>query len=238
MEGVSCLCKLQCKGAGVRKTRVYIGNRCHAGVKRKPTESDTLKPKSKNNNQITTKQFFIISTSKTDGLVRDVLAPNRLTDKSYSLIVEVLKIFNQNHPNLSSGINFIYMPGKLPSLFANFEADLKRLLEDCNFDATLEIMIQDRILCWINEEKIQRRFLSESDLTFQRAFEIAQGMEATQRYVTELRYQSQSGRRKQEVWYTNRRVKMSRRIGDHQESVANVIIVEENVSRTSTFTKG
>ena len=39
-------------------------------------------------------------------------------------------------------------------------------------------MIRDRLVCGVNEEKIQKRLLSEKDLTYQKAMDLAQAMEA------------------------------------------------------------
>ena len=77
--------------------------------------------------------------------------------------------------------------------------DSKRLSENCNFGATLEAMLGDRIVCGINEGNTQRRLFSWSDLAFKKTFEIAQGVEASRRYFIELSGESQSGGRKQEV---------------------------------------
>ena len=39
---------------------------------------------------------------------------------------------------------------------AAFVAELRALAEFCNFGDTLEVMLQDRIVCGINEDLIQR----------------------------------------------------------------------------------
>ena len=78
----------------------------------------------------------------------------------------------------------------------------------------------------------------ESNLTFKRAFEIAQEREATQRYVAGLSGESQSGGGKQEVCYTNRRMKMTKGIGDWQENVENAIIVEKTLAGPVRSQKG
>ena len=55
---------------------------------------------------------------------------------------------------------------------------LRSLAEHCNFENTLEVMLRDRLVCGINNPNTQRRLLSEVSLTFQKAFEIAQGLES------------------------------------------------------------
>ena len=47
-------------------------------------------------------------------------------------------------------------------------------------------MLRDRIVCEINDGVIQRHLLSEKELTFKTALEIAQGMESAVKKVKEL----------------------------------------------------
>ena len=46
-------------------------------------------------------------------------------------------------------------------------------------------MLRDRIVCGINDSTIQRRLLGEKELTFARAYEIAQSMESAAKYTTD-----------------------------------------------------
>lgn len=62
---------------------------------------------------------------------------------------------------------------------ADFIAELRRLAEDCNFANTLERMLQDRIVCSINNQK---KLLAEKKLTYRRAVELAQGIEAANKH--------------------------------------------------------
>ena len=54
-----------------------------------------------------------VKGSNTYGLIGDLLVPNRLTDKSYSKIVEVLKTYFQ--PKASEVVQLYKLPGKLTS---------------------------------------------------------------------------------------------------------------------------
>ena len=64
---------------------------------------------------------------------------------------------------------------------ATFVAELRKLSEFCNYGDMLEDMLQDRIVCGINNPAMQRRLLAESGLTLRKALEIAQGMEEADR---------------------------------------------------------
>lgn len=48
---------------------------------------------------------------------------------------------------------------------------LQALAEYCNFGKTLEVMLQDRIVCRVSNAQIQNRLLSETTLTYQRVLE-------------------------------------------------------------------
>ena len=54
-------------------------------------------------------------------------------------------------------------------------------------------MIRDHIVCGINDDRTQRRLLSESTLDFKKAMEIAQGMEVAARNIIDLHAQNPSG---------------------------------------------
>ena len=63
-----------------------------------------------------------------------------------------------------------------------FVSELRSLADHCNFENTLEVMLRDHLVCGINDPNKQCRLLSEVNLTFQKAFEIAQGQESAVQY--------------------------------------------------------
>ena len=60
---------------------------------------------------------------------------------------------------------------------STFIAELRKLSEICNFRDTLDDMLCNRLVCGISHPGIQKRLLSESDLTLEKALEISQGIE-------------------------------------------------------------
>ena len=48
---------------------------------------------------------------------------------------------------------------------SQFVAELRRLSEHCDFKATLDDMLRDRIVCGVRNSSVQRRLLAESGLT-------------------------------------------------------------------------
>ena len=49
---------------------------------------------------------------------------------------------------------------------------------NCKFEDTFNDVLQDELLCGMCNTSTQKRLLAEADLTFIRALELAQGMEA------------------------------------------------------------
>ena len=68
---------------------------------------------------------------------------------------------------------------------AKYVAELRRMTEHCKFGDSLD-MIRDRLVCGINNEKIQRRLLAEPELTYKRAVELSLAMESASKHVEDL----------------------------------------------------
>ena len=64
--------------------------------------------------------------------------------------------------------------------------ELCKLTEHCNFGESLPEMLRDRLVCGINDKKIQRRLLAERDLTLKKAEEIALGEELAAKHVVDI----------------------------------------------------
>ena len=58
-----------------------------------------------------------------------------------------------------------------------FIAELRSLAEDCEFGETLHDMLRDRLVCGVNNARIQKRLLQETNLKFEVALKIARAME-------------------------------------------------------------
>ena len=69
---------------------------------------------------------------------------------------------------------------------ATFVSEICSLAEFCNFGPNLEEILRDRIVCGISDDTIQCHLLAEPGLTFKKALEISQGIEAANRNMREL----------------------------------------------------
>ena len=63
---------------------------------------------------------------------------------------------------------------------AEFDAVLRNLATHCKFGGTLEEALRDRFVCGLCNEAMQRKLLTEHDLTYRKALETAKGMEAAE----------------------------------------------------------
>ena len=69
---------------------------------------------------------------------------------------------------------------------AKYIAELRHLSQHCEFGSTLNEMLRDRLVCGVEEPKIQRRLLAEPDLSFDKAFELALVSESADKNAKDL----------------------------------------------------
>ena len=65
-------------------------------------------------------------------------------------------------------------------------ASLRRLSKHCKYEAILDDMLRDRLVCGVRDKRIQQRLLAEPDLTFQKAMDLALAAEAAARNSQDL----------------------------------------------------
>ena len=99
-------------------------------------------------------------------LLRSLITPDKPGERDYEALVEAVK---EHHSPIPSEIVQRF---KFNSRFrqqgesvSTFVSELRSLAEFCNFKATLDDMLRDRLVCGINDDNIQRRLLSETKLT-------------------------------------------------------------------------
>ena len=67
-----------------------------------------------------------------------------------------------------------------------FLAELRQVAEYCEFGATLNEMLRDRLVCGVQDIRIQRRLLAEPKLTLQRALDLALAIEVAEKDASEI----------------------------------------------------
>ena len=131
--------------------------------------------------------FLSVVGPKTYKLLSSLIAPTKPGDKSYVDLVKALT--NHHNPPPSETVqryrfhSRFRQPGETISTYVS---ELRAIARNCNFGTVLEDMLRDRLVCGVKDDRIQRRLLSESKLTFEKALELALGQEVASKNVAEL----------------------------------------------------
>ncbi len=83
-----------------------------------------------------------------------------------------------------------------------FLATLRSLAEYFDYGITLDDMLGDRLVCGIRTQQIQKRLMGEKDLTFAKAKELEESMEAAAKGSKQIQEKSETPA--QGVHYTNK----------------------------------
>ena len=70
-------------------------------------------------------------------------------------------------------------------------AELRKLSEYCNFGANLNDSLSDRFMCGLKAENIQKRLLSEAELSLKKAVDMTVAKETAAKAATELQSKQQ-----------------------------------------------
>ena len=130
--------------------------------------------------------------SKTYGLLRSLTAPHKPSEKSDTNIVETLSAHLSPKPLvIAERFRFHKRDQREGETISIFVDDILKLSQNCEFGEALDPSLRDRLVSGLRNESVQKRFLSERDLTFTRAIDIAVAMETA---ASELQHQ-----RRQEI---------------------------------------
>lgn len=125
--------------------------------------------------------------SSTFLLIRNLVSPERPTDKTYAQLVKMVREHVSPPPPVSvQRFHFNSRIQKDAETVAQFVTELKRLSEYCAFGETLDDMLRDRLVCGVRDSRLQRRLLTEKDLTFAKAFELAKLAELAEKSAGEI----------------------------------------------------
>ena len=103
-------------------------------------------------------------------MIKSVLAPQAPTEVSFKDIVKAMAGHLQPTPSETvQRYKFHSRTRRQGESVAAYVSELKKLSEHCNFGATLEEMLRDRLVCGIADECWQKRLLSEATLTYDTA---------------------------------------------------------------------
>ena len=137
--------------------------------------------------------FLCVIGSKAYAIVRNLTAPVKPVDVSYAELIRTVKNHFQPPPSpIIMRFKFNTRFRKSDESVAEYVAQLCQLSEHCEFGDSLSDMLRDRFVVGINKDIIQQRLLSDTSLTFNKALEIAQGLETAEKNAHDLKIQSDS----------------------------------------------
>ena len=141
------------------------------------------------------KQLPILLTSigaSTYDRLSELLAPVALSSKSVSDIFQLLQThFEPKRVQIAERFNFRRRQQEAGETIGNYDAALRKLAIHCNFGERLEEELRDQMVCGLRNEALQRRLLTELDLTYAKTIEICRASELAEKNATTLRQVSE-----------------------------------------------
>ncbi len=132
--------------------------------------------------------FLSVIGGKNYTLLRNLLSPAKPSGKTLAELTAALKKhFAPKRLVIAERFRFYRREQAIGESVADYEAELRRLAAHCDFGGYLDQALRDRLVCGLRSEATQKHLLSKSDLTLQRALEIAQSQEAAERNSQQLK---------------------------------------------------
>ncbi|KAL7853111.1 hypothetical protein SRHO_G00188960 [Serrasalmus rhombeus] len=123
----------------------------------------------------------------TYSLLRNLVSPDLPKAKTYDqLTAELKKHFNPTPSEIVQRFKFNSRIRKSGESIAEYVAELRKLALHCDYKDALSEMLRDRLVCGVNDDRMQRRLLSETKLTFDKALELCQAIESASKDVKEM----------------------------------------------------
>lgn len=125
--------------------------------------------------------------AKAYSLLSNLMAPAKPATKTYDELVTAMTRHLKPKPLvIAERFKFHQRNQAETESVSDFMAELRKLADKCQFRDHLDEALRDRLVCGLRSEAIQKRLLVEGDLTLQKAYETAHGMEAAARRAGEL----------------------------------------------------
>ena len=120
-------------------------------------------------------------------LIRNLASPTKPAEKSYDDLVKLVSDHLHPTPTVAcQRYNFNTRKQKEGESIAEYVAELRRIAEHCKYDAMLEEMLRDKLMCGVRDRRMKQKLLAEKDLTFKKAFELTQAMEMAEHNTVKL----------------------------------------------------
>lgn len=118
---------------------------------------------------------------ETYNVLKDLVSPELPSTKSFADLKRALgDHYNPKRLVIAERYKFYNSNQESNEDIKSFVARLKKLTQYCNFGQFLSECLRDKLVCGLRSATIKRKLLSEDNLTFERAYEIAVSMELTE----------------------------------------------------------
>eukprot|EP00731_Ephydatia_muelleri_P019227 Em0012g52a len=126
-------------------------------------------------------QYLLVNdiSDKKKQVLRDLLAPDTPASRTLEELLEVLK----RQLVIAERFNF-----------HRRHQQLRRLAKTCHFGQFLNDALRDQLVCGLIATNIQKRLLSEANLTAERALEISQAMETVEKGAKDFKEEHQASK--------------------------------------------
>ena len=120
-------------------------------------------------------------------LIRDLLPLVNPTEKTFAQLVAVVKEHQYPSPSVILRRYTFFTRRQQPDeSISNFVAQLRKLAHHCEFGATLDDMLRDRLVCGYRDRRLKFKLLSDPELTLKIALEAAKADETAERGTKDL----------------------------------------------------
>ena len=126
--------------------------------------------------------------SQAYSLLKNLVSPSIPKDKSYDELVAALKKHYEPKPLvIAERFHFHRHSQAVGESINDYIAELRRLSTHCQFGEFLNEALRDRLVCGLRSEGIQKKLLTEADLSLAKAIDLSVGMEAADRNAKSLK---------------------------------------------------
>ena len=128
--------------------------------------------------------FLNVCGSATYQLIRSLVAPGNPADKELAVLVKLVEDFVS--PSIVQRFHLNSRVQKDSETVLQYVAELRKVSEYCEFGTTLDSMLRDKLVCGVQDVRLQRRLLAESNLTFSKTLDLAVAAELAEKNVRNL----------------------------------------------------
>ncbi|UYV70210.1 K02A2.6-like [Cordylochernes scorpioides] len=116
--------------------------------------------------------FLTLIGAETYALARSLASPKELSFVEYDNLIKLLTDHFSPKPNIIVQRFLFNKRNQGDESVSAYIAELRRLSEDCEF-VDLDDRLRDKLVCGLRNESLVKRLLSEKDLTFEKAVNLA-----------------------------------------------------------------